>query len=575
MKTPLSILLSLLVTASLSAEHDHSSHAEHDHSSHAEHDHSAHEKHDHDLHKGHDHESKKNNSHERHNHSAHAKEDDHSGHKHHAVNISTQALLNMGVKVKKTQLSDYTVYSRIPAVVSARPQNHQGLFAPWSGRIKSIHVELGQKAVKKKTLVTLLRDPLPRVEVKMIEHVLKLASEDYHNALAKLSKAQALLSIIETENTRLYQIDKNSDLAIVPRKELLTLKYEMIKAKQEIKIQEQKLKLHGFSKKEIAKLKEGATIQISQRFWINSLKANGLWNKRSADLFKSLPLQVQNRAWTVPSIAELASQDFLTKQVLKEIKTNKILGNNFLEVAGLLQKAYSVEQILDLAKRGVFNKVITLKSDADFDVSKIKVRRGQKVENGQELLLLRNPSRMYFEVQAQGSEKAEIKKALQKQWLVQAEALTDESIETYTNLKVSHFIENNKTSTLRALVPVNNRVISEVTRDQVQFRSWELQEGLRFYIKTPKEKFSKVISVPTDSILDSGPDKIILVKEGDEYAERKVHVMWSDDKHSVLSLKSDLKAGDQVIVKAAFALQMALQQGNQSNVIDPHAGHNH
>ena len=518
-----------------------------------------------DAHAGHDHAS-----HEGHDHAAEEGAID-------GPVISPLALKNLGVKFATLKKDERIIYTRVPAVVRSPETNHKVLYSPWSGRVKSIDAAIGQKAAKDKVLVEIIRDPLPRVELRMTENLLKLASEEFHTSLAEYKKSMAVLKIYKDELKRLSDFQKKAgaDAPIVPRKELINLKYEITKAEQDVKNTEEKLKLHGTSQENLDRIKKGAHLHVDHSFWLNSLKANGLWGADAEKLFNSLPEKMQKRSWVIPSIAELSSQDFITENLITTVKLNKTLANNFIEVAGLVQEGYSVEQLLDLADRKAFDKIMKLSFPKDADITSINIRRGQKVEVGAELISLRDPSQMYLEVQALGSEKAEVKKALAQQWNVGAQAITDKSITAFKGLKISHLQEDPKASRLlKAIVPVPNRLISEAKRSKSTYRSWELQDGLRFYLQIPRAVHKGAFEVPASAILESGPDTIVIVKEGDIYYERPVHVAYSNDDRAILTAASELRVNEQVVANGAFALQLALAK-SKGLVIDTRCAHSH
>ena len=514
------------------------------------------------------------------------KVDPHAGHDHapgegHDDNekkepvISSHALKNLNVKFQTLKKAEQTVYTRIPAVVRSPAKNHQVLYSPWSGRVKSIATSIGQKAEADKVLVEIIRDPLPRVELRMTENILKLASEEFHTSLGEYKKAAAVLKIYKAELKRLtdFQKQADSDAPIVPRKEIINLKYEVTKAEQDFKNTEEKLLLHGSSEKDLARIQKGEELHVDHSFWLNSLKANGLWSKQAQKLFNTLPKKVQTRSWIIPSIAELSAEDFISDKLIATVKQNKTLAQNFIEAAGLIQQGYSVEQLVDLTQQQAFQKIMKLSFPTDADVTKINIRRGQRIEIGAELISLRDPSLMYLEVQALGSEKAEVKKALKEKWSVIAQALTDKSIKSYKSLTVSHLQEDSTGSRLlKAIVPIKNRLLSENKRDKSVYRSWELQDGLRFYLQVPRAVHKNAFEVPASAVLDSGSDKIVIVKEGETYYERPVHIVYSNDDRAILSAASELRPNEQVVSNGAFALQLALQK-SKGLVIDTRCAH--
>ena len=63
---------------------------------------------------------------------------------HHPPVLSEQALKNMGVVVEEVDSRTLAVWDAVPAIIKETPANERPLYAPFSGRVRSINVVLGE-----------------------------------------------------------------------------------------------------------------------------------------------------------------------------------------------------------------------------------------------------------------------------------------------------------------------------------------------------------------------------------------------------------------------------------------------
>lgn len=430
--------------------------------------------------------------------------------------ISKQAIANMGVEVKEVDSSDFTVYEPVPAVIAETSFNELPVFAPFSGRIKNINVKLGGNILKGESVVSIIRDAIPKVELTLTEDILKTA-------------AQNLYTNQYIDGT----IDINADK---PSEDALLVK----------------------------------------DMWKKALEQNGVWNSKAQKLFDILPGKIKENQWVIATIGELAAEGLLSKEVLAWFTGNKKAAEYIIEIGGLMQRGSSLENIKDLYEIGAFEPVINIKAPdfaVDWDVEKISVKQGEKVEAGATLVTLTNHSKMYFIAKPVGSEIGILTKAASEKVSITAHPLVSGVSESVKGLKIAKILGHDDGGT-HVYLPVKNKIISKSEQDGVKYRNWMLRNNMRFILQIPVKELKDVIVLPAEAVIDSGSDKVIFVKENGNFIKRKVVVVFSDEDKVVLGEGSDVFPEEAMITKGAFGLNMALQAEGPKK-IDAHANCDH
>jgi multidrug efflux pump subunit AcrA (membrane-fusion protein) len=483
----------------------------------------------------------------------------------------------MGVKTKKMVLGSYTTFSPVPAVIAENPANEQPLFAPFGGRIKSIDFTIGEFKNSHDILIRMYRNPIKRVQLKMVDEILTPASEEFHNAISSLRQNLKGKEVLQNELKRLQEFQKKSKgISIVPQKDLIDLKYEIEKVTRTVEEGRKKLGLHGLNKKEITQLETDKFEIDLYRIWKNSLKSNNIWNKQADIILNLLDDKVKKNRWTIAAIGELVAEDILSEKLSSWLKKEPNAGKDFLEIASLLQQGHTIEDIQNLYQLGVFNPIIEIKAPANkngWDIENLFIKVGQKVTAGEKLLTLNNHSQMYLIAYPQASEMIDMTKAAKENSNISASPLTRSTGPELQKLKVNqiHGLDDGRE---QVILIATNSIHSVTENNTAKYRIWSLRNGLKYILEVPISTMKEVISVPLEAIIKHGPEKIIFVKVNGEFIRRKVSILYQDSQTAVLSNKSELKPGDTMIISGAFALQQALVAGTPE-AIDPHAGHNH
>ena len=97
---------------------------------------------------------------------------------------------------------------------------------------------------------------------------------------------------------------------------------------------------------------------------------------------------------------------------------------------------------------------------------------------------------------------------------------------------------------------------------------------MKYKLKVPVQVLEDVIVLPAKAVIDHGSDKVVFVRENDEFIRRKVIIIYQNNDVAVIGEGSELLPEESMVISGAFALELALIAGSPQ-AVDPHAGHNH
>jgi len=212
--------------------HDHEGH-DHDHDGHEDHAHEDHAAEDDHAHEGHDHgddddeSSAEKTPADDHAHDDHAHEADEAN----VVQLSPQALKNIGFEPHTVAVGDYAKSISLPGMVVERPGKTQlHVAAPLGGVVTQIHVIQGE-AIAAGT---------PLFEV-------RLTHEELVSAQGEFLKTTEELDVVNREISRLEAIAEG----VVAGNRVRDQKYERQKLEANLRAQRQALLLHGLSEADV------------------------------------------------------------------------------------------------------------------------------------------------------------------------------------------------------------------------------------------------------------------------------------------------------------------------------------
>lgn len=449
-----------------------------------------------------------------------AEGEDHSGHDHgdehgheESPLLSAQALKNLNVEVQELDLSSYTTYRPVAARIEATPKTVQPILAPIGGTVQEINVEHGELVKKGIVLVTLMRDSIPRPELKITG------------------------SLLDPEQ-----------------------------------------RLKGLSVEEISNVESKLSGEKQAYIWKNSLKRFGYWTSDAEKVLSSLPKRIQSLPFSVAVIGEISANGYLEEEFVRWIQVDKSAPNRFFEISSYVLEGKSLSLVKNMVKLGAFDSLVTIKVPDladDFDVHALEIKPGDHVEMGQKLGELHNLRELHIEAHARGSEVPLIMNALKKNMTISAVPLTKDSGSILKDLKIRNILDDGEKNgaTVHLEISKNESFINKDSSGR-QFRSWDVRAGTRYIIRVPQKKFDEVFVLPSNAVVEDGPEKVVFIQDGDAYNPAKVVVLYQNDEVAILSQDSDIFPGDPVVTHGAFGLGLALK-AQTGGAVDPHAGHNH
>lgn len=517
-----------------------------------------------------------------------ATHDDHDDHEDHAhadhQELSPQALANLGVTVAEVRTTAYTRARNVAATITTPARARQPMYAPLGGRIVEVHLKQHQVVPGGAIAVTLVRDALPRPNLTLTDQILKPAHEEYHSAVLEYRRVRRSAEILRVEIARIQEFagsGSGEGVAILPRKSLIDLRYELLRSEHEIQGMEAELRRHGCTEESLEAIAAGQPApSLGQQVWKQALEQNGLWTPAADTLFAALPAAARSLPWTVAAVGELTAAGLPVAELSAWLKSDPEVGAHFLEIAAQLQQGNSLAVVQMLHAAGAFESVVRLvvpnpEGDVDWDVRDVLVKPGQHVDSGAPLVELENLRRLLLTAEPVGSETAPVLAALRDGAEIEAVPLIPESGPALRGLRIMRVTSDADGHGAVAQLAVDN-VVLQTREDPVlgKTRSWSLREGLRYFLRIPVARLSDVFVLPSAAVTEDGPDRVVFVQEGDEFKSVRVVVLHLDDEVAVLDpAKSELHSGDRVVQKGAFGLGLALKATSAG--ADPHAGHSH
>ncbi|WP_372364758.1 hypothetical protein [Candidatus Uabimicrobium sp. HlEnr_7] len=497
-------------------------------------------------------------------------------HGEHSTEFSEEALQNMEVTTQEVQQTTFVKNYSIPATTKAIPTNIQPVFSPVRGYVKEVKVRFGSMVKSGDALVTIIRDPFPRVNLTLTENIVKPTTEDVHDAIGSYRRAIKNVELAQMELKRIKQYTQNTGsdkFSVVSKKTLIDAKYELERANQELSITKDELVRHGLSIKQINDIKKGERPDLDIKIWYLPLKRNGLWPPIADKIYKVLPKDIQKTHWTVVTIGELVAAGLINKALLRWLQTEPKAGQHFLEIGGLLQGGNTLEKIKSLYAIRAFDPVVVVKAPSlvkDWDCHEIEVKVGSLVEEGTTLLTLENLYELHLLVEPIGSEKNIVLKTLPQNLSMEASPLIPGVGTHLKNLTFLNIIGDDQ-SRMKAYMRVKNKPLHIIKHpERGQFRTWQVQEGQQYMLEIPVEKMEKVYVFPKEAVTEDGPEKIVFLQNGKSFEPIKVKVLYQDHKVVVIANNPDIFPGDSIVQTGAFALGLALKSGTEES-----GGHGH
>ena len=451
---------------------------------------------------------------------SHNKKEDHSGHNHgdehgheESTTLSAQALKNLKVETKEIESSEYTTYRAITAIIEGTPKTVQPIVAPIGGIILSIDVKHGEMVSQGTSLMTLMRDSIPRAELSTIsdllgtEEKLKGLSSDEIVSLKNKSYKERQLFLRKNVLRKNGYWNERSELILKTlSKEINTLPY---------------------------------TVGL-----LGEISASGYFNK---------------------SFSEWIINDKDAQKEFYNVSSLLLDGKSISYIKNLMDKG-GFESVVS---------VKVPKIALDYDIHELQVKIGDKVEMGQSLGILHNMRELHVEAHAQGSEIKLLMEALENDLDIAAVPLAEDSGIRLNGLKIQSVQDDSERGGAKVHIEIpNNPSFVKNGLLNKKYRSWKIRIGTRYMIRVPRKKYKDVFVIPSDAVVEDGAERIVFLEDGDTYKPAKVVVLFQNDEVAVLGESSDIFGGDAIVTHGAFGLGLALK-AKTGGAVDAHAGHNH
>ena len=504
--------------------------------------------------------------------------------------LSAATLANLGVTVESLQTSSFTRTIAVAATVVDTQRTELPVFAPVGGRVESIDVERGTVVAPGSTVVTLVRDPLPRPVLTLTADVLRPAQESLHGSLQVLRESSEDLRIATAELERIEKFTGavgGSELPLIPRQRAIDLQYQVSRAEKNYEHARLELKKHGFADAQITAIEAGGKVpEFNEETWQRALSRNGLWPKAAQDLSAVLPQSLRALPWVTATIGELAASGLATAEFTEWVSAPDV-GVHFLDLGVLLQRGHTLPDLKRLHALNALDPVVRVQAPvletrageetaAAWDVASLEIKRGARVSAGDQLVVLRDPRQLQLRSEPVGGEVAAVLAAARSAGSVAAKPLIAGAGPELQNLSISYVTSGHARTGTVAFVDVANAITNDSATGEggKPSRTWGVREGMRYLLLVPTQQLENVFVLPASAVTESGPDRIVFLQDGDAFKPVPIIVAFEDNEVVVIprSKEVELFPGDAVVSTGAFELGLAMNSGD---AVDPHAGHSH
>ncbi len=502
------------------------------------------------------------------------------GHAPHAggLTLSTRALANLGVEVGPIALSEFVRTVDVPAVVASLPLAERPVTSPVAGTVRKVFVRPGGTVAADALIAEVVREPYAPPSLLITDGVLKPLNEEYHRASAEVRTTALALELARGERERLAPAG-SVEADRVTGRVVREAQYAVLRAERDLANAREEAQRHGLTPEQILGLEKGDDGSIPDLPDVRRvLMRNRLWSAEADTVLALLPERVRDLPHTLAVLGELVGTGRLTAELAAVLQAEPRLGAVFLDVAGLVQTGATPTALADLAARGAFEPVVALRAPSDgaetWDVLELDLRAGAHVEAGQRVAALRDDRVMALHLTPAPSDLAPLTEALTAGAALRAEPLVRGAGATLEDVQLLSLTGASAGHGLGALATVTNRVLVERSAEGAgAYRTWAVRPGLTYVVKVPIERKPGRYVLPADAIAYQGPEAVVLLPDGKGFRTVPVRLEHHDAQFAVVAADGALFPGDQVVLKGAPALAIALLAG--AGGADPHAGHSH
>ncbi|MFM8980114.1 MAG: biotin/lipoyl-binding protein [Planctomycetia bacterium] len=487
--------------------------------------------------------------------------------------LGARALANLGVEAGEARLGDWVQHVEVPATVERLPGSDRPVHAPVAGTVRAVAVRPGQPVREGDVLVELLREAFPPATLALTEAIVKPLNEEHHEAAVRVRSTALELELARAAQERLLALAgpaPDPAMARAVREGDATLR----RARLALENAAHEAERHGMTEAQVRLLVAGeAEVPVPDARDVQRvLERNRLWSPEAQQLLALLPAGVRELPHSVAVLGELAGTGRLTPALVAAVSGTPGLGERLLDVAGLLQAGLTPEALVALARAGALEPVVRVQAPAGpptgLDVGSLEVRPGQRVAAGERLLLLHDEATAGLLLAPAPSDLAALESVLASGAPLEAVPLVrgaGPSLRAVRLLRVG--AEAREGLRVVAHAQVANTPLPGQDPGQ---RSWALRPGARYGVRVPLRTLPGRFVLPADAIAYRATEAVVLLVDGSAFRPVAVRLEHHDAEVAVVAADGALVPGDQVVLRGAPALAIALLANEGGD-----AGHGH
>jgi len=489
--------------------------------------------------------------------------------------LDEATLANLGVEVGTLEVGRHVVTRSVHGVIVDPGLGRRPVVAPFAGVVLDTDVRPGQVVGAGEVLLRVLRDDLPAPELKSTAEMLAPLDEGLHEQYLALRSALRSRELAAEEVARLDGLAGDGSAPLVSAEQRVMAGQVLARAEQEVRNRRGELHIHGFDEAAIDGIGNGDHPVRTQEVRIQALRLHGMWSADVAEVFEALPEEVQRQPWTVAALGELQAAGLWTRAVREGFAAEARLRSRFREAVSLMLAGASIERVRELAAHGALEPVVELRAPAgaaDWDVTELVVRPGSRVAAGEVLVRLDRPAEVWLRVEPLGDEIPMLQAALEAGTELRGAPLVAGAGPALSGLKLQRLAveaadgQHGRPRTVAYVVCTSEPLVGGDGG-----RSWALRAGTRYKLLLPTETFEGVFVLPRGAVTSRGPDRIAFQAHPGHFHEYPVRVLHEDTDVVVLQVEgSALEAGDDVVLRGAFALAQAMQLEGGGGHSHPH-----
>ena len=428
--------------------------------------------------------------------------DEHAGHDHtghdesNSLELSAQAMANLGLTAESLQPIALETFHRtltVPGIVVERPgRTRIEVSTPMSGVITNVLAVEGE-AVQPGT-------PL---------FDLRITAEELVDSQTELLKTLGDLDVEQREIARLTKITESG---AVSQKTLLERQYARDKLENLLVAQQEALRLHGLSDRQIDEI------------------------TKHRKLFRELRI-VAPAPGTKLNDIQLARSDIAPASFLADVPVPLlplVITTMPVHVGQTVPAGATLAELVDYSELAI---------------------EGRAFERDSGLLSIVMKKQWRLSAMFEGTE--------------QRQTIT--GLELIYSSNAIHV----ESRTLPFYVRLPNEIVQRgPSPNGHEFVEWKHRPGRRVQLLVPVEELKDQIVIPVAGIAREGAESYVFQQNGTHFDRIPVNVTYRDERMAVIANDGAVFPGDVVTRAGAHQMQMALKNKSGGGV-DPHAGHNH